>query len=216
MDLSGAGLIAHFSRLPAPWQRAFALAWEAFREGDVGIGAVVVDPAGSVVAAGRNRFRSRPTLPGEVAGGSLAHAELNALVQLPPGSYDDHTMLTTLEPCLLCTSALRLSHVGRVEYAAADPVWRGVERLPELSPHIARRWTARSGPMDGMLAQWAALLALLPYPERGEHGAVVDEYRSTAPELMALADRLVASGQLSKLRGLSLAEGFAAIGDLAA
>lgn len=215
MVLSGAELTAQFSRLSPAWQQAFSLAWEAFREGDLGIGAVVVDPVGTVVAAGRNRRHSRPTLPGEIAGNSLAHAEINALARLPSGSYDAHTMLTTLEPCLLCLSAVRLSHVGRLEYAAADPVWRGIERLPELNRHVARRWPARVGPMQGALGRWATLLPLIPYLEHGVRGPVVDDYWTASPELMGLAAQLVEGGHATKLRQLSLTDAFAMVGDLA-
>lgn len=209
MDISAEALQEHFSRLSQPWQAAFTLSWESFCAGDLGIGAVVVDPAGAVVTTGRTRRRDTSDPPGQVAGGNLAHAEINALVGLPAGSYDDHTMLTTLEPCLLCTGALRLNHIGTVEYAASDPVWRGIERLPELNRHAARRWTRRVGPMEGPLRGWAMLLPLVHYPEHGVRGPVVDDYRAAYPELMALAARLVEGGHLAKLRALSLTEAFA-------
>lgn len=216
MDISANALQDHFSRLSPPWQAAFTQAWESFSAGDLGIGAVVVDPAGAVVSTGRTRRRDTSRAPGQVTGGNLAHAEINALVGLPAGSYDDHTMLTTLEPCLLCTGALRLNHIGTVEYAAPDPVWRGIERLPELNRHVARRWTRRVGPIEPPLRDWATLLPLTHYPEHGVRGLVVDDYRTAYPELMAVAEDLVGGGYLPRLRALSLPAAFALVADVAA
>lgn len=209
MTLSADALTTHWSQLSDPWQRAFALGWESFCAGDLGVGAVVVDPAGTIVSTGRARRQARPSPAGELAGNNLAHAEINALIKLPFGSYDDHAMLTTLEPCLLCTGAMRLSHIGQVEFAAADPVWRGVERLPELNRHIARRWTARVGPMDGPLSQWASLVPLVTYAERGLTGVVIDDYRAQLPALFSLADRIAADpAGLARVRKLPLPEAF--------
>lgn len=137
MEMSAAALTAQFSRLSPPWRQAFTLAWESFRAGDLGIGAVVVDPSGTVVATGRNRRHDRSNPPGEVAGNNLAHAD------------------------------------------------------------------------------WTAVLPLLTYPERFVRGPIVDDYRSELPELMALADRVVNSGQLSKLRELSLTEAWEVVGEIA-
>jgi tRNA(adenine34) deaminase len=211
MDLSPGPLLAHWSVLSASWQHAFTLAWESFCAGDAGVGAVVVDPSGAVVASGRTRRRDRSGAPGELAGNNLAHAEVNALIKLPTGSYSDHALLTTLEPCLLCSAAARMSHLGRVEFAAADPVWRGVERLPELNPHIARRWPARVGPADGPLSQWAALLPLVTNLEAGKRGAVVDQYWSELPQLMAVAQRIAGGGHLAALREHSLLDALEAV-----
>src|SRR5919112_4197214 len=83
--------------------------------------AVVVDPGGDLVTQGRSRS-NEPTGPsGQLAGTSLAHAEVNALAGLAPGDYWSHVLYTTLEPCLLCTAALTHAHVGAVRYAASDP-----------------------------------------------------------------------------------------------
>jgi tRNA(Arg) A34 adenosine deaminase TadA len=65
--------------------RAVELAWESFRAGSLGIGAVITRD-GETLATGRNRLAESD--PGEVvlAGTSLAHAELNALAKLRWGS----------------------------------------------------------------------------------------------------------------------------------
>ncbi|MEV5877235.1 nucleoside deaminase [Streptomyces sp. NPDC052101] len=101
--------------LPTPWQLPFELAWEALRAGSRPVGAVPYDPEGHVVAAGRNRSRETDAPPGQPAGTDLAHAEINALAQLPAGRrHPGHRLHTTLEPCLPCGSALIHAHVPQV------------------------------------------------------------------------------------------------------
>jgi tRNA(adenine34) deaminase len=52
---------------------------------------------------------------------SVAHAEINTLVQLGMGRrYFDCTLSTTLKPCAQCIGAAWLSTIGRVAFAATD------------------------------------------------------------------------------------------------
>lgn len=216
MDLPPAALHSQWSRLSGPWRRAFTLAWEGFCVGAFPVGAVVVNPSGAVASTGRNRRRETTGPAGELAGTNLAHAEVNALAKLPYGSYPDHTLLTTLEPCLLCTAALRHCHIGAVEYAAADPSWRGIERLPELNGLVARHWTTRIGPLDPPLRAWAVLFPLVTYAERGENGTAADDLRAGCPDLARLAGRLAEPDRLAQLRAAPLPEAFDLVGAAAA
>ena len=52
---AASGFTSAWARLPEPWRQCFQLGWQSHRAGSVAIGAVVVDPAGTVVATGRNR-----------------------------------------------------------------------------------------------------------------------------------------------------------------
>jgi tRNA(adenine34) deaminase len=89
----------------------------ATASGDVPVGAVVVDPTGAVVGAGRNRR--------EADGDPTAHAEVLALREAArtTGSWrlDGHTLVVTLEPCPMCAGAVVLSRVARVVLGAWDP-----------------------------------------------------------------------------------------------
>jgi tRNA(adenine34) deaminase len=71
--------------IPTPWRLPFELAWEAFRAGSRPVGAVLVDATGRPVATGRNRSQEPAGPPGQLAGTAIAHAEINALAQLPAG-----------------------------------------------------------------------------------------------------------------------------------
>jgi tRNA(Arg) A34 adenosine deaminase TadA len=150
------------TELPAVWRLPFALAWEAFGAGSRPIGAALLDADGAVVACGRNRSQEAAAPPGQLAGAAIAHAEINVLAQLPSRrQYEDHRLFTTLEPCLLCNGALLHARVGTVVYAAADPMWRGIERVPSVGGAIAERWARREGPVHGPLAVFGAMLPYL-------------------------------------------------------
>ena len=198
-----------FDGLEAVWRSCFQLAWESFRAGSLGVGAVLVDDRGAVVSSGRNRSLERSGPQGGVAGSRIAHAELNALATVPPGDYAAHTLYTTLEPCLLCTAALRLSHVGAVRFAAPDPLWSGIERIPDLSEQLSRRWTRRHGPLDGPLRTWGALLPLITAVESANE-AVLRSHADTMPEVLAVA-RKWAGANADRLRTADLDSAWAAV-----
>ncbi len=82
----------------------------------------MVDGSGTVVATGRGRRYEAAGPPDELAGSHVAHAELNALAKLGAHRhYDDHLLLTTLEPCGMCHGAALQATVGGVRYAGSDP-----------------------------------------------------------------------------------------------
>ncbi len=74
---------ARWATLDEAQQAALELGWEAFRTGNIGVGAIITDPGGRIVGRGRNRLADTSAPPGQVFGTSLAHAEINALANLP-------------------------------------------------------------------------------------------------------------------------------------
>lgn len=115
-------------------RRALELAWEAFCAGSFPVGAVITDSSGATVAEGRNHMGESDAPPGRMRNTALAHAEMDALAQLPFGDYHDHVLYTSLEPCLLCRSAATMTGIGTVHYLAAD-----LDQLPTINAHAARR-----------------------------------------------------------------------------
>jgi tRNA(adenine34) deaminase len=177
------------------------MAWEAHGSGNIGIGSVLTDAAGAIIAAGRNRVSDADAPAGRLRSTYLAHAEMDALAQLPHGDYPDHTLWTTLEPCLMCASAVVLSHVGTVRYAAADPLWSGIDRVPGLNAQAARRWPIRRGPLRGPVAVFCGLLPLVWAVRQKADGVVARAYQAYDPALLSLARRLIREGVLDELRG---------------
>lgn len=98
-------------------RRALDLAARAAHDGDVPVGAVVLDPEGKVIGEGRN-LREVDTDP-------TAHAEIVALREAArhTGSWrlDDCTLVVTLEPCPMCAGAAMLARISRIVLGAWDP-----------------------------------------------------------------------------------------------
>ena len=110
----------------AAMAEALAEARTAAVEGEIPIGAVVLDADGRVVASAHNVRESSldPT----------AHAEILALRaaarSLGDWRLDDCTLVVTLEPCPMCAGAAVMARLGRLvfgawneEYGAAGSRW---------------------------------------------------------------------------------------------
>ena len=96
-------------------QQALALAREAFDEGEVPVGCVIVR-GDEIVGRGRNR-RERDK-------NALAHAEIEAINDacrhLGGWRLWDCTLYVTLEPCPMCAGAILNARVGTVVCGATD------------------------------------------------------------------------------------------------
>jgi len=190
-----------FSDLDAAWQRALAQAWRAHILGNIGVGAILTDRTGFIVGEGRNRVVDTSAPPGRLHGTYLAHAEMDVLAQLPVGDYEHHTLWTTLEPCLLCISAVVTGHVGMVRFAARDPLWVGLDQLPGINAQAARRWPQRIGPMEGPIAAFCSILPLVWFFRTQGGGEAVRAYESDQARLVEMARRLAGARTLDELGG---------------
>ena len=96
---------------------ALVEAMKALATGDVPVGAIVVGPDGDVGGAGHNER--------EATGDPTAHAEVMALraAATATGSWNlsGHTLVVTLEPCVMCAGAILNARIGRVVFGAWDP-----------------------------------------------------------------------------------------------
>ena len=198
--------VASTSALPAAsWdaldevtRRALELAWEAVVTGNIGVGAVAVDAAGRIVAASRNRVRDSAAPPGEVAGSTVAHAELNVLARLPFRSQQNFTIVTTLQPCLQCSAAIRMGPVAAVRVVGADVLWDGCADFTVLNAWLARRPPVPvEGPRRDEVGLFATLLARLG-PGLVSHVEAALRERGEMALLDVVAE-VQASGQLTSL-----------------
>ena len=97
-------------------QAALSLAKVAADNGDVPVGAIVVNEAGEIVGTGQN-LREQSNDP-------TAHAEVIAIRQAAEkfGSWrlDDLTIVVTLEPCAMCAGVIAQSRIKRLVFGAWD------------------------------------------------------------------------------------------------
>jgi tRNA(Arg) A34 adenosine deaminase TadA len=96
---------------------ALAQAQAAGARGDVPVGAVLLAPDGTLLAADGNRIVERhdPT----------AHAEMLVLRAGAAATGNERLtgagLFVSLEPCAMCAAAASLARVGRIVFAADDP-----------------------------------------------------------------------------------------------
>ncbi len=110
---------------------ALSEARAAGARGEVPVGAVIVDPSGTVVAAAGNRTRelNDPT----------AHAEVLAIRAACAAAGSErlvgHALYVTLEPCAMCAAAIAAARVDRLYYGASDPKSGGVTQGARVFSH---------------------------------------------------------------------------------
>ena len=96
-------------------KRAFSEAEQAFKEGEVPIGAVIVC---------QNQIIARAHNLTELLNDVTAHAEMQAITaaaNLLGGKYlTGCTLYVTIEPCAMCAGALGWSQIDRIVYGASD------------------------------------------------------------------------------------------------
>ena len=111
-------------------QAALGMAQEAFDDGEVPVGAVVVQN-GKMVAAGRNRR--------EKAKNAVLHAEIDAIQRacenLGGWRLWNCELYVTLEPCPMCAGAIMAARISRLVYGATDARAGAVESIFNIPGH---------------------------------------------------------------------------------
>jgi tRNA(Arg) A34 adenosine deaminase TadA len=172
--------------------RCLRLAWEGWCAGTLPVGAVVTDAAGTVVAADRGRMFGSAPAAGRLAGCAIAHAEINALAQLPiAGQRPDHTLHVSLEPCLMCVGAAGMAALGRLRFLGADP-YAGASRHYRRTPYLDELPLQLDGPVRGAAGALGSALHLAYYLRTEPDAPAVAVHRLLLPELFDLARRVVA------------------------
>jgi tRNA(Arg) A34 adenosine deaminase TadA len=113
-------------------QASILEAIEAAKEGNFGVGAVIVDPGGQIVMGGHNHVFN-PHFRSDI------HAEMDVMSKFEDAftevaSMRNYMLFTSLEPCPMCLTRLITSGVGQVYHAAPDVETGMVSRLKDLSP----------------------------------------------------------------------------------
>ena len=127
-------------------RKSLELAAKASQQGDVPVGAVVLNPAGEIVGQG---FNTR-----EIDNDPMNHAEIVAMREAASayGSWrlDDHTLVVTLEPCTMCAGAAVQARIGRIVFGTFDDKAGAVGSLWDVVRD--RRLPHRPEVVSGVLA----------------------------------------------------------------
>jgi len=106
--------------------RAFTEAEKAAEQGEVPVGAVIVDKLGNILAVAGNR-----TL---VDHDPTAHAEMIVIrevaAKLGSERLVDCDLYVTLEPCAMCAAAISFARIRRLYFAASDEKMGAIEHGP--------------------------------------------------------------------------------------
>ncbi|UCE82268.1 MAG: nucleoside deaminase [Deltaproteobacteria bacterium] len=116
-------------------------------QGEVPVGALVVSPAGDIIARAHNSpiGLNDPTAHAEVLVLRQAAARL-ANYRLP-----DHLLYVTLEPCVMCVGAMVQARLAMVIYGASDPKAGAIESVYEIAAN--NRLNHRIQAHGGVLAE---------------------------------------------------------------
>lgn len=116
--------------------RCFRLAEVAAGRGDTPVGSIVVDGKGNVIAEAGERNRTDDI---------FAHAEIlairDAINVLGRNDLTGLTLITTNEPCFLCSYAIRKTAISRVIFARRTPgIGGATSKYPILSASDIPSW----------------------------------------------------------------------------
>jgi tRNA(adenine34) deaminase len=132
-------------RYEAAMRRAIELAVLAERADDVPVGAVVLEPAGTVIGSGYNAR--------EASADPTAHAEIMALreaaASLSTWRLEGCALVVTLEPCTMCAGAVVLARLSTLVFGAYDPKAGAVGSLWDVVRD--RRLNSRPDVLGGVL-----------------------------------------------------------------
>ncbi|MGB0467664.1 MAG: nucleoside deaminase [Pontibacterium sp.] len=111
-------------------RRCCQLAIEAIGHRSYGVGAVLLDAEGAILAEAYNRVFDGAFQP-------AAHAEMETLdtfeARYPDyGDRSELTLVVSLEPCPMCLCRILLTGIGRVRYLCADPEGGMAHRIYHL------------------------------------------------------------------------------------
>lgn len=126
-------------------EQALVLAAEAAAEGEVPVGALVVDAHGAVLGQGANCRES--------ASDPVAHAEILAIQAaaraLRNWRLEKTTLYVTQEPCPMCAGAIVNARISRLVYGCDNPKAGAVRTLYQLveDPRLNHRVEVTSGVM---------------------------------------------------------------------
>ncbi len=137
-----------------------------------------------------------------IYGSSLAHAEINAIVQLKRKEHPNirsYTLYSTTEPCILCFGAIVMGNIRHFKFAARDR-HAGATRYNEHSGYIKSKNIVVEGPHDKLEA---VQIALATYYELDKnlpnHEHIISQMELDCPKGVSAGTELFSQSMLRQL-----------------
>ena len=173
-----------WDKLQSVWQQVMLGALESYLENSVPVGAVVVDEQGEIVSVGRNKLSQD----------RIAHAETEALKAIP-SSVDRKTasIFSSMEPCPMCTGAIRIMQLKTLHIAARDPA-AGSTELLNATKFMRHFECEVVDPADPAL-EFVNVALMFEHRTRNGHNRWRDEWFTYLPLAVETGEALAASGK---------------------
>jgi tRNA(Arg) A34 adenosine deaminase TadA len=193
-----------WSDLIIPWQACFELAWEAYCDDCIPIGAIITEAGGEIISRGRNRISDKTFPGGHSHSQPLAHAEVEALHGVNYGAIDPHTCIlyTTTEPCPMCMGTFYMSGLRTLQFGARDPYAGSIDILGSTW-YLSHKPIKVSGPAPELEL---AIISMFVERELGYYSGKLpatlfwEKYANVVTEGIGLGQRLYKQGELKKMR----------------
>ena len=172
--------------LHAEWMLlALGEARRALEAGEAPIGSVLIDVRGAVIGRGHNTMRA--------SGVVTAHAEMNAFAAAARRivAGEPIILVSTLEPCVMCTGAAMESGVTTIVFGMRAPADSGIDRVrPPVSRGSSAPRVLGDIAADGSRALFEQWLAMhRDDPSRDEQRTFIEQLLSlTAADAGSQAD----------------------------
>lgn len=185
-----------FKELEKPWQEVFELGWQSFCEGNLPIGAVIVDDNGNTLSVGRNQYITSKRFPNC----KVDHAETECIQLLDIEKYPDlknYTLYTSMEPCPMCIGTIIMSNIKRVRVAAHDS-WAGAADICIKNAYAQKKSVEVVFADDFLANMQIALQGCVELRYNGTEGAVYKSFANMYPLGASVAYRLFSEGIAEK------------------
>jgi len=191
-----------WEELELGWQIAFSKAWEAFCSNTIPIGAAIINENNELVSVGQNMIFVEKANAPAIYGSNLAHAEINAIVQLKRKEHPNirsYTLYTTTEPCILCFGAIVMGNIRHCKFAARDR-YAGATKYNEHSEFVKSKKIIVEGPHEELEAVQVALATYYELDKKmPNHEHIISEMALDCPEGVAAGKGLYNDSKLKRL-----------------
>jgi len=176
--------MSNWNQLNDTWKQVMNSAFEAYLENSIPVGAAIVDEYGEVVSVGRNKFSQD----------RIAHAETESLRNAPPTlNRKQASIYSSMEPCPMCTGAIRMMQLKNLYMAARDPA-AGSTALLNASEFMRYFECQVVSPTNPTL-EFVNVAIVLEHRTRNGHKRWRENWFSYLPKAVETGETLAASGQ---------------------